>query len=149
MLAINLLDYQSSLVLRQQNGKKEVFDPVRRKWLVLTPEETVRQLTLLYLFDATLFPKNRYRTEMFLMVNKLPKRCDILIFDSAAQPFFLVECKAPNVPMTEAVLYQALRYNLTLKVQFCLLTNGVVTHLFRLDYQTNSWEELLTLVLSE
>ena len=141
MLSIDLLSYQPQLKLRKGAAKTEVFDAVRRKWLVLTPEESVRQLTLLYLLDNTSVPLAHIRTEMSLLVNGLPKRCDILLFDIAAQPLLLVECKAPRVAITPEVMYQALRYNLTLQVPYFLLTNGIATHFFELDYKAGTWRE--------
>ena len=138
MLNVDLLAYQSLLSLRTAGGKRQVWDAPRRKWLVLTPEELVRQLCLHYLV-ALGFSKNLMRTELGITVNGLQKRCDIVVFDTQTKPFLLVECKRAKVAMTDAVLYQALDYNLQLKVPFCLITNGLQTHLFALDYENMAW----------
>jgi Type I restriction enzyme R protein N terminus (HSDR_N) len=135
---LNLLDYQSQLSVKTASGKRQVWDAYRKKWLVLTPEELVRQLCLCYLVDIG-FSKNLMRTELGITVNGLQKRCDIVVFDRAAKPFLLVECKRANVEMTDAILYQALDYNLKLKVPFCLITNGLHTFLYALDYENNTW----------
>ena len=120
----------------------KVFDPIRKKWLVATPEERVRQVVLTWMFDNLPFPKNRYRTEFSLEVNNLRKRCDILVFDEAVKPLFLVECKAPNIPINDEVLYQALRYNYTLQVAYILITNGLDSFLYQLDYTTGSYNSI-------
>lgn len=134
-----MLQYQSLLSIKTASGKRQVWDAPRKKWLVLTPEELVRQLCLHYLVDLG-FSKNLIRTELGITVNGLQKRCDIVIFDKVAKPFLLVECKAAKVEMTDAILHQALDYNLKLKVPFCLITNGLHTHLFSLDYENGTWK---------
>ncbi|MCU0346249.1 MAG: type I restriction enzyme HsdR N-terminal domain-containing protein, partial [Saprospiraceae bacterium] len=106
------------------------------------PEEVVRQLFLAYLFDEKKYQKNRMRTEKMLKVNELTKRCDILVYDWDMNPFILVECKAPNIPVTDATLRQVAAYNLPLKVQYLVLTNGLVNYCCRMDYLAGDWEFL-------
>jgi hypothetical protein len=133
-----MLEYKDLLSIKTVGGKRQVWDAPRKKWLVLTPEELVRQLCLHYLVDLG-FSKNLMRTELGITVNGLQKRCDIVVFDTAGKPFLLVECKSAKIEMTEAILYQALDYNLKLKLPFCLITNGLHTFLFALDYEKNEW----------
>ncbi len=121
---------------------EKLFDPIRKKWLVATPEERVRQVVLSWMLENLPYSKSRYRTEFSLEVNGLRKRCDILVFDDGVKPFFLVECKAPAIPINDEVLYQALRYNYTLQVNYIMITNGLDTFLFQLDYTTGSYNPI-------
>lgn len=133
MIPIDLLAWQEALQVKTIDQKPHLFDPIRRKWLVLQPEELVRQLFLLYLLQEKKYPANRIRLEMGLKINGLIKRCDILVFDPAVQPFLLVECKAPSVPIDAAVFQQLARYNLALQVPFWALTNGATTYAGKLQ----------------
>ena len=137
---IDLLKYQPSLNLRKQDGQALIYDPIRKKHLVQTPEEVVRQLFLAYLFNEKAFPKNRIRTEKVLKVNELTKRCDILVYDWEMLPHLLVECKAPNVPVTEATLRQIAAYNMPLRVKYLVLTNGLTTCCCEMDYVNATWQ---------
>jgi hypothetical protein len=141
-LTIDLLKFQAKLVLQKQEGQALLYDPIRKKFLVQTPEEVVRQLFLVYLMDEKGFPKNRLRTEKMLKVNELNKRCDILVYDWDMHPFLLVECKSPNIPVTEATLRQVAAYNLPLKVKYLVLTNGLETWCCELDFQQTTWQFL-------
>jgi predicted type IV restriction endonuclease len=141
-IELNLLEFQANLNLVKREGKVFIFDPIRNKYLVQTPEEIVRQLFLSYLLSSKGFPKNRVRTEKMLKVNELTKRCDILVFDWDMQPYFLVECKSPSVPLTEASLRQVASYNLPLKVKYLVLTNGITNYCCELDYENGQWQFL-------
>jgi Type I restriction enzyme R protein N terminus (HSDR_N) len=135
MLQLDFLQFQSAIQLRQGTGAHEVFDPIRRKWLVLTPEEMLRQLVLQYLLLEKQYPPHRIRTEIGIQVNGMARRCDIVVFDTAVKPWLLVECKSPKVPLQQAALDQAARYNLTLGVPFLSVTNGLETACFALPNQ--------------
>lgn len=141
-ISIDLLNHKDSLGLRKQAGKVFIHDPIRNKYLVQTPEEVVRQLFLQFLLVEKGFPKNRIRTEKMLKVNELTKRCDILVFDWDMSPFLLVECKSPNVPLTEATLRQVASYNLPLRVKYLALTNGTTNFCCELDYKSGQWQFL-------
>ncbi len=139
---IDLLKYQPNLNLQKQAGQVFIHDPIRKKYLVQTPEEVVRQLFLAYLLEERAFPKNRIRTEKVLKVNELTKRCDILVYDWEMNPFLLVECKSPNVPLTDATLRQIAAYNMPLKVNYLILTNGLVNYCCAMDYIGGDWQFL-------
>jgi type I site-specific restriction-modification system R (restriction) subunit len=124
MLELNLLAFQSFLRIKETNNKRQVFDILRKKWIQITPEETVRQLFLLYLIHEKNYNKNRISVERGLWVNDLQKRFDILIRNSAMQPLLLVECKAPYIELSDAVFEQVGRYNLPLQAQYLVITNG-------------------------
>lgn len=108
------------------NGKrKEVFDPVRKKYVLLSPEEEVRQITLHYLIEEKEVPAGLVSVEYSMKLNKLVKRCDIVVFARDGKPLMIVECKARHITLNQAVLDQATRYNMNLNVRFLLLTNGL------------------------
>jgi Type I restriction enzyme R protein N terminus (HSDR_N) len=139
---IDLLKYQPNLNLQKQSGQVFIHDPIRKKYLVQTPEEVVRQLFLAYLLEEKAFPKNRIRTEKVLKVNELTKRCDILVYDWGMNPFLLVECKSPNVPLSDATLRQIAAYNMPLKVSYLVLTNGLSNYCCAMDYIGGDWQFL-------
>ncbi|HEU4473098.1 MAG TPA: type I restriction enzyme HsdR N-terminal domain-containing protein [Flavisolibacter sp.] len=108
-------------------GKRYVFDEIRKAWLLLTEEEWVRQNFVQYLIRHLNYPAASIALEKEIRVNGLRKRFDILVYDDHFQPLLLVECKAPNVQLQEAVLQQALRYHMTVPVSYIIITNGSFT----------------------
>lgn len=134
-LDLDLLRYRHRLDLRERGGKRFVFGALRRKELVLTPEELVRQLLVHYLEENRQYPRNRIAVEKLVRVNGLPKRCDLLVFDAETLPYLLVECKRADVPLTDAVFAQIARYNLPLRVPYLLVTNGRDTYCCAMDYE--------------
>lgn len=139
-LNLDLLKFKGSLQIQKKEGQAFIFDPIRKKYLVQTPEEVVRQLFLSYLLQEKGFPLNRIRTEKVLKVNELTKRCDILVFDWDMGPYLLVECKAPSVPISEATFQQIARYNMPLKVAYLVMTNGLTNWCCQMDYENKSWQ---------
>ncbi len=133
MIAIDLLQYQSRIDFRK--GKK-LFDPIRKKEIVVTPEELVRQLLIIYMVEEIAYPQSKISVEKQVLVNGLPKRFDVLIHGNQGEPILLVECKAPNVKIDEVVLHQVARYNSTLQVQYFIMTNGIQTYCGQIDYKT-------------
>jgi predicted type IV restriction endonuclease len=133
-LDLGLTSFSDSLRLDHHDGRRFVYDPLRSKWLALQPEELVRQLLVQYLLQARGYNRNRITVERGLKVNGLSKRCDLLVFDSAMAPFMLIECKAPQVALSEAVFRQIAAYNLPLQVPYLLVTNGPVSYCCRMDY---------------
>ncbi len=108
-------------------GKELVFCIVRKSWLVLTPEEWVRQNFLLYLIEVLGFPPSLIAVEKQIILSEVKKRFDIVVYDRASQPYIVVECKEMNEPLSPKVLDQALRYNAVLQANYIMLTNGVDT----------------------
>lgn len=106
------------------DNKTQVFDPLRRQWVSLTPEEQVRQKMLYYLVETRKVAAGLIAVEYSIKVNNLPKRADIVVFNNLGEPQMIVECKAETVPITEKVLDQAIRYYSGLKVKYLTLTNG-------------------------
>ncbi len=139
MIELNLTLYQSALRIRRQNGVRQIWDPIRKKWLVLQPEEMVRQLLLQYLLQVKHYNAQRIRMERGLEVNTMSRRCDMLVFDKNVQPWLLAECKAPHVPVSQAVFDQAAIYNTTHKAPYLLVTNGIDTWCCAIDHQRGSY----------
>ena len=138
---LHLMDYQESLKLRSEHGKRFIFGLIRKKWLVLQPEELVRQLVLLCFIDRG-YPKNRIAVEKGLKVNSLSKRCDILMYDQSLSPFLLVECKAPQVKISQDTFRQIAWYNMPLKVPYLLVTNGIHSFCCKIDFAAESFSFL-------
>jgi len=132
----------ADLRIRQQNDRMEVFDPLRKKFVVLTDEEWVRQNLINYLSIDKKVPMTMMASERGLMVNNMPKRFDLLIFSSNGNPIMIVECKAPHIPVNEEVFYQAARYNITLQVKYLLITNGLEHHCIQVNYKTGETQFL-------
>ncbi|MCM0041155.1 MAG: type I restriction enzyme HsdR N-terminal domain-containing protein [Algoriphagus sp.] len=119
---LNLPAFEPQLLKRE--GQVFIFDFLRKKHLVLTPEEWVRQHWIRFLIDHQSFPKGLLTSERGLVYNGLQKRTDLLVFDRQGLPYFLLECKAPEVEINEKVLSQAIAYNQMLKCPFIALSNG-------------------------
>ena len=125
--AYNLFDKR----LIHKENKLWVYCPIRKSELLCTPEEGVRQQFIDYLIVTKKYPKNFMQSELSLKVGKLNKRADILVSSSKFAPFLVVECKAPNVELSQAVLDQAARYNLAFNCHYLVITNGKDTFCFQ------------------
>lgn len=119
----------------ERDGKMLVFDPLRRRFVLLTPEEEVRQKMLYLLVEHLHVPAGLVVVEYSMKVNGLDKRADVVVFGTDGNPLMIVECKAPHVEVTQAVLEQALRYHSVLKPKFLMLSNGSVTYCFKAEGQ--------------
>ena len=115
------------------DNKTRVFDPLRRQWVSLTPEEQVRQKMLYYLVETRKVAAGLIAVEYSIKVNNLPKRADIVVFNNLGEPQMIVECKAESVPITEKVLDQAIRYYSGLKVKYLTLTNGKTMFCYKVE----------------
>lgn len=113
------------------DNKTVVFDPLRKQYVALTPEEQVRQKMLYFLVETRKMPAGLIAVEYSIKVNNLPKRADIVVFNKLGEPQMIVECKAESVPITEKVLDQAIRYFSGLKVKYLTLTNGKTMFCYR------------------
>lgn len=142
MISLDLLAFQKQLKTKTQDNKKFIFDSIRKKYLVLQPEELVRQLLILYFIHEKKISRNRIGIEKSLKVNHLNRRLDMLIYDKDVQPYILIECKAPNVKITQSTFEQIARYNLPLQVPYLLVTNGMHTYCCKMDYEKESFEFL-------
>lgn len=125
--------------------RTQIFDAFRNKFVALTPEEWVRQHMLNYLYEHLHYPKNLLGVEVSLKLNNLAKRADIVIYAADLTPWMLVECKAAEVEITQAVFDQAARYNITMRVPFLLVTNGIRLLAAKINFHENKVEMLQTM----
>ncbi len=118
--------------VKQIGPKIHIYDVIRRQYVVLTPEEWVRQHVVHWLANGFGYPKSLMQIESGLRYNAMTKRSDLIVYDRAGQPFLLVECKAPTVPLTDATFGQAARYNSIVKAPYLLITNGLSHFVFEI-----------------
>lgn len=119
------IDFSSvALRLKKENNKTYVFDIVRKSWYVLTPEEHVRQYFLHYLTHTLQYPTSLIAVEKLILVGNLRKRFDIIVYNRNHEPWMLIECKAPEVAITELTLNQLLSYQQTAQCSYWVITNG-------------------------
>ncbi len=134
MITLNLPAYD--YVIKRESGKVFILDLLRKKYLVLTPEEWVRQHFINYMVNVLEYPKALIKVEGGLSFNQLKKRSDIVVFNRAGNPWMLIECKAPEQRLRQLTIEQAAVYNHTLRAQHIVITNGM-THIC---YEIN-WAE--------
>ena len=133
----------TSIEVREQpNGRCEVLDPVRRRWVALTPEEEVRQQTLLMLHEYYSYPYELMQVEGAITLNGMTRRCDIVVYNTDGKPYMIVECKRPDVPLSQKVCDQACRYNTVLQVPYLMLTNGRQQVVIEIDYLNGTLRQL-------
>jgi hypothetical protein len=147
MLKLNLPSYDPKF--RRRNDKIEIFDPIRKKYLILTPEEWVRQHFLNYLVSHLNYPRSLIKLESGLKYNTLQKRSDILVYNRSGSPFMLVECKAVEVKLTQKVLEQVAVYNHIISAQYLVITNGLLHYCYKVKQVENSFEFMQELPLFE
>jgi hypothetical protein len=127
---------------KSENGLEYIFDGIRRKFVRNTPEEWVRQNFLRYMIEEKKFPAALISVESEFKLNKLKKRTDIMIHNRNGEVRAIVECKAPEVPVTTEVFNQIIRYNLVFKVPFILITNGLVHYCCKLNLENGQYQFL-------
>ncbi len=122
MIKIEYPPYQPKI--KKEQGRDFIFDGIRKRWVVLTPEEWVRQNFLEYLVQVKKYPPALIAVEKEITLGDLKKRFDAVVYNSDAKPFMLIECKEMDVPLTPQVLDQVLRYNITMQLPYVVITNG-------------------------
>ena len=127
----------AALKTKLVDGTTQVFDQVRKKYLVLTPEEWVRQHFIHYLNQEKNYPLGLMGVELMVKYNGMQTRADIVLYTTEGKPNMIVECKAPNVKITQDTFYQIARYNLKLRVEFLVVTNGIRHFCCQMDYKKN------------
>jgi hypothetical protein len=122
MIKIEYPSYQPKI--KEEAGKEFIFDEFRKRWVILTPEEWVRQNFLQYLTQTKKYPASLIAIEKEIKLGELKKRFDVVVYDRDSKPWMIVECKEMNVALDKSVLDQVLRYNITLDVPYLVITNG-------------------------
>lgn len=138
LVPLNLPSYPFQII--EKEGKYFIFDLIRKKELMLTPEEWVRQHFIQYLITEIGVSKNRISLEKGLKLNDLQKRTDAIIYDENGFPFLLIECKAPNVKITQEVFDQIARYNMYYKLKYLAVTNGLEHYYCEIDYECETYK---------
>lgn len=136
---------------RTEAGRREIFDPVRRRFVALTPEEWVRQHVIRYLAEEKSVPLSLMAVEKSLVVNRLSRRCDLLVHNNSGKAVMMVECKAPGVKLSQSTFEQIARYNMALQLPWLWISNGHSHYCCRIDHgkgtiafsaEVPSWERL-------
>lgn len=137
------LDFpQAKLKLTRSGNSVRVFCVIRKKQLMLTPEEWVRQHLIHFLIDHLNVPIGLIASEMSLNINGLSRRCDVVVFNRNGNPVFLMECKAPEIVLGEQVVHQIAHYNFSLGTDFLLITNGKQHRILQLDREKGEIKSL-------
>jgi hypothetical protein len=134
MQKLNLPEYEFQY--RLVDGKSCVLDVFRKRYVVFTPEEEVRQRFARYLVEERGYPPSLIQTEYSLTLNEMMRRCDILVHKPAGSPAVLVECKAPGVRINQGTFDQAARYNMVFRVKYLMVTNGLKHYCCHIDFET-------------
>lgn len=136
MIKIQYPEKQPSI--RTDKGIESIFCIVRKRWVLITPEEWVRQNFLLYLVEVLQFPTSLIAVEKKISIGDVTKRFDIVVYDNNARAVMLVECKEMSVQLSEKVLQQVLRYNINVNADWLVITNG--SYCFAFEKKASSFE---------
>jgi hypothetical protein len=128
-----------SFRFKNSENKVSIFDEIRKKFMVLTPEEWVRQHTVQFLLQEKNYPKSYINVEKLVKVNDINKRYDAVVFEPDGTIFLLVECKAPEVKISQDTFDQIARYNLKLKAKFLMVTNGLNHYFCQMDFEKEQY----------
>ncbi|MBK5214081.1 MAG: type I restriction enzyme HsdR N-terminal domain-containing protein [Flavobacteriaceae bacterium] len=137
MLKLNFPEYPFRF--KSSENKSLVFDEIRKKFVVLTPEEWVRLHVVQFLLKEKKYPKSLINVEKQLKLNNTTKRYDVVIFNNDGSIFLIVECKAPSVAITQDTFDQIARYNLALKAEYLMVTNGLEHYFCQMDFEAERY----------
>lgn len=140
MLSLNLPPFDINV--KKVNGKLSVFDPIRRKFVILTPEEWVRQHFVNFLLTEKGYSPSLICNEIQIILNNQKKRCDSVVYDRQMNPLVIIEYKSPDVNISQNVFDQIVRYNIVLKVKYLIVSNGLNHYCCRMNYEDQSFEYL-------
>jgi len=140
MQKLNLPNY--SIKLKKEGNKTLVFDQIRKKYVVLTPEEWVRQNFIKFLIEEKKYPASLMAVEMGINLLNTKKRCDIVLYNSKGKPHMIVECKAPSIKISQDTFDQIARYNMKLNANLLVVTNGMEHFTCIIDHQNKCYRFL-------
>ena len=138
MQHLNLPEYQFN-IKKKGTDSLVIFDTLRKRWVALTPEEWVRQNFVRYLIEDREFPAALMNNEISLTQNGIKRRCDTLVADRQGLPLVIVEYKAPTIEISQKTFDQIVRYNMVLRAQYLIVTNGMRHYCCKIDYENNSY----------
>ena len=131
-----------SFRFKNSENKVAIFDEIRKKFIIVTPEEWVRQHVVQFLLQDKKYPKSHINVEKLLKINGLIKRYDVVVYKPDGNITILVECKAPVVKISQSTFDQIARYNMTLKAEYLMVTNGLNHYFCKMDYQNEKYDFL-------
>ena len=124
---------------KNSENKVSIFDVIRKKFVILTPEEWVRQNVVRFLLDEKKYPKSYINVEKLIKINNLSKRYDIVVFQPNGKIFLLIECKAAEVPISQNTFNQIARYNMVLEAKYLMATNGLNHYFCQMDFENEKY----------
>jgi hypothetical protein len=124
---------------KNSENKVAIFDEIRKKFIILTPEEWVRQHVVQFLLQEKKYPKSHINVEKLLKINDLKKRYDVVVYKKEGAISILIECKAPEIKISQDTFDQIARYNLTLKADYLMVTNGVNHYFCQMDFENEKY----------
>ena len=128
-----------SFRFKNSENKVSIFDEIRKKFILLTPEEWVRQHVVQFLLQDKKYPKSYINVEKLIKINDLSKRYDVVVFQPNGEIFLLIECKAPEVAISQQTFDQIARYNLVLKAKYLMVTNGLNHYFCQMDFENEKY----------
>lgn len=140
MQQLNFTSY--SFRFKNSENKVSIFDEIRKKFILLTPEEWVRQHVVHFLISEKKYPKSLINVEKVLKINGLSKRYDVVVFNPNGGIFILIECKAPEIKISQQTFDQIARYNMTLNATYLMVTNGLQHYFCQMDYENEKYHFL-------
>jgi hypothetical protein len=134
-----------SFRFKNSENKVAIFDEIRKKFIIDTPEEWVRQHVVQFLLQDKKYPKSHINVEKLLKINGLNKRYDVVVYKPDGNITILIECKAPGVKISQSTFDQIARYNMTLNADYLMVTNGLNHYFCKMDYQNEKYDFLTDL----
>jgi hypothetical protein len=131
-----------SFRFKNSENKVSIFDAIRKKFIILTPEEWVRQHLIQFLITEKSYPISLINVEKVLKVNGLRKRYDVVVYNSDGTINILIECKAPEVTISQSTFDQIAQYNMTLQSNFLMVTNGLNHYFCQMDFKNEKYQFL-------
>ncbi len=128
-----------SFRFKNSENKIAIFDEIRKKFILLTPEEWVRQHIVQFLLQEKKYPKSYINVEKLIKINDLNKRYDIIVYQPNGELFLLIECKAPEVKITQETFDQIARYNLVLNAKYLMVSNGLNHYFCQMDFENEKY----------
>jgi hypothetical protein len=138
-IELDLLSVKDYVEVKYVDNIKKVFDPVRKKMIILTPEEYVRQLIIHFLIERKECSKTRILVEKEIKLGSMNKRFDIVVLDQKQNPYLLVECKSHKKNLSQATFDQISRYNLKLKAPYLMISNGLENYIAFVDFESQKF----------
>jgi len=136
----DLLRFSDTLKIKSIDGVQKIWDPIRKKYIVKQGEEVVRQLVIQFFLQEKKWPSKLIQIEKQVKVGHNNRRFDIVLYSNPHQPKILIECKAPNQKLNQETFDQITDYNLSLKIPFLIVTNGIQSTLLQIDFDSKDFK---------